>query len=160
MDDADAREALIELAFEPTRRYALRRATPADAEEALSETMLRLWTDHARVPRGSEIAWSIGMCRKILSTMRRTERRRQEILERYAAELIVPLPRPVATTDPQLAEALAALAERDREALLLSVWDGLPPREIAMVLGVTPNAASIRVHRAKQRLRTLLGVER
>jgi RNA polymerase sigma-70 factor (ECF subfamily) len=31
-------------------------------------------------------------------------------------------------------------------------WDELPVPEIAAVLGCTPNAASIRIHRAKQRL--------
>ena len=41
----------------------------------------------------------------------------------------------------------------------LWAWEELAPREIALVLGVTPNAVSIRLHRAKGRLRELLAVE-
>jgi RNA polymerase sigma-70 factor (ECF subfamily) len=41
--------------------------------------------------------------------------------------------------------------------LRLWAWEQLAPREIAVVLGVTPNAASIRLHRATRRLRERLG---
>lgn len=40
--------------------------------------------------------------------------------------------------------------------LRLWAWEQLPPREIAVALGISPNAASIRLHRAKKRLRQLL----
>ena len=40
-----------------------------------------------------------------------------------------------------------------REVLRLWAWEELAPREIAVVLGTTPNAVSIRLHRAKARLR-------
>ncbi len=58
--------------------------------------------------------------------------------------------------DDRLAEALGALPEADRELLRLWAWEQLPPREIAVVLGTSANAATIRLHRAKKRLRQLL----
>jgi len=52
--------------------------------------------------------------------------------------------------------ALERLRPRDREALRLVAWDGLSHAEAAEVLGCTVNAFSLRVHRAKARLRTEL----
>jgi RNA polymerase sigma-70 factor (ECF subfamily) len=62
--------------------------------------------------------------------------------------------------DPELAQALAELPAPDREVLRLWAWEQLAPREIAVVLGITPNAASIRLHRATTKLRTRLVVVR
>ena len=56
-----------------------------------------------------------------------------------------------------LRAALAELADTDREIVLLWAWDGLPPREIAVALGLSANAVSIRLHRVKQRLAERLG---
>ena len=53
-------------------------------------------------------------------------------------------------------DALDGLPEPDRELLRLWAWEQLPPREIAVVLGITPNAASIRLHRATQKLKAEL----
>ncbi|MGA8246093.1 MAG: sigma factor-like helix-turn-helix DNA-binding protein, partial [Nocardioides sp.] len=42
------------------------------------------------------------------------------------------------------------------ELLRLWAWEQLTPSEIATVLGTTPNAVGIRLHRAKERLRAEL----
>lgn len=55
-----------------------------------------------------------------------------------------------------LSAALAALPARDQEVLRLWAWEQLPPREIALVLDITANAASIRLHRATQKLKKQL----
>jgi RNA polymerase sigma-70 factor, ECF subfamily len=54
--------------------------------------------------------------------------------------------------DPLVAEALAALNERDREALLLTAWEGLSAQEAARVLGCSTQAFWVRTHRARKRL--------
>jgi DNA-directed RNA polymerase specialized sigma24 family protein len=46
-----------------------------------------------------------------------------------------------------------------REALLLVHWEQLTYAEAAETLGCSVNAVGIRVHRAKERLRQLLGTE-
>ena len=35
-------------------------------------------------------------------------------------------------------------------------WDGLTPRQIGQVLGISPNVVRVRAHRARARLRSLL----
>ncbi|MBI2483146.1 sigma-70 family RNA polymerase sigma factor [Candidatus Uhrbacteria bacterium] len=56
-------------------------------------------------------------------------------------------------------QVVQELAADDREVLLLRYVDGLPPRDIAIALGVTPNVISVRLHRARQRLRALLATQ-
>jgi RNA polymerase sigma-70 factor, ECF subfamily len=60
--------------------------------------------------------------------------------------------------DDRLGEALAALSAEDAELLRLWAWawEQLTPREIATVLDVTENAAALRLHRARGRLRDRL----
>lgn len=57
---------------------------------------------------------------------------------------------------PVLDEALAALSEKDREALLLRFYRSLSIREIAITLGIATDAAQKRVDRATERLREKL----
>jgi RNA polymerase sigma-70 factor (ECF subfamily) len=52
--------------------------------------------------------------------------------------------------------ALAALGERDREALVLRFLEGLSTAEAAVVLGVSEGAVKSRVMRALARFRDLL----
>lgn len=48
---------------------------------------------------------------------------------------------------------LEALDDASREVLALRYVSGLPVAEVARVLGVAPNAASVRIHRALAKLR-------
>jgi RNA polymerase sigma-70 factor (ECF subfamily) len=49
-------------------------------------------------------------------------------------------------------DAVRHLPHREREALHLLVWEGLSTEEAARVIGCSPNAVRIRVHRARRRL--------
>jgi RNA polymerase sigma-70 factor (ECF subfamily) len=55
-----------------------------------------------------------------------------------------------------VSEALRSLAPRDRDVLALSAWEGLRAEEIAVVVGCSPAAARVRLHRARRRLRAAL----
>ncbi len=57
---------------------------------------------------------------------------------------------------PVLDDALAALSEKDREALLLRFYRSLSVRETANILGVAIDAAQKRIDRAMERLRANL----
>ena len=52
--------------------------------------------------------------------------------------------------------AVAALPPRDREVVVLYYLEGRPVAETAEALGVSPGAVEVRLHRARQRLRTML----
>jgi RNA polymerase sigma-70 factor (ECF subfamily) len=59
----------------------------------------------------------------------------------------------------RLRTALAKLAERDREVLVLRYLEQLPTADIAAVLGISPGAVRVRHTRALTRLHALLGEE-
>jgi RNA polymerase sigma-70 factor (ECF subfamily) len=152
----DGREAFAELVAEtyrPLLRYLARRTDPATAEDVLGDTLLVMWRRFADVPGDARLPWCLGVARGCLANRRRSDERHLRLVRRLASEAAT---RVDASTDPALDEALDRLGEKDRELLRLWAWDGLAPREIAVVLGITPNAASVRLHRATARLRALL----
>lgn len=71
-------------------------------------------------------------------------------------------PDPAAAHDhPELTAALEAIRDEDREVLTLWAWEQLEPREIAVVLGISDNAAAQRLSKAKRRLaREMTGHDR
>ena len=135
--------------------YVLRRVTrPEDGADVIAETFLVAWRRLDEVPDGDEgRLWLYGVARRALANQRRGERRRTALAERLRSELATVS----AVSEPEtrlgeLASALAGLAERDRELLRLEGWEGLDAAQIAAVLGISPNAARIRLHRARRRL--------
>jgi RNA polymerase sigma-70 factor (ECF subfamily) len=50
------------------------------------------------------------------------------------------------------------LEHKDKEVLLLTYVEGLPPKDIAEVLGENANAISVRLNRASKRLQQKLGI--
>jgi RNA polymerase sigma-70 factor (ECF subfamily) len=54
---------------------------------------------------------------------------------------------------PILEEALARLTRSERDVLELVAYDGLSPTEAAVALDITPNAARLRLSRARRAVR-------
>lgn len=79
-------------------------------------------------------------------------RRDHRLIERLRATQ----PPPEVAPDPVLGGALAMLRQSDRELLLLIAWEGLGVDEAAQVLGCSPNACAVRLHRARKRLQAAL----
>ena len=148
-------EELVAAVYEPVQRYLRRRTDPATADDALADVLLVLWRRLGDVPDEAPMAYAYGVARGCLANNRRSAARQDRVVARLARE-----PRPDDDSpdplDGALDEALAALPEGDRELLRLWAWEQLPPREIALVLGVSANAVSIRLHRAKQKVKELL----
>jgi RNA polymerase sigma-70 factor (ECF subfamily) len=61
------------------------------------------------------------------------------------------LPRAGAGAGGDALAALAQLGERDREALLLHAWEGLDHADAGTVMGCSPGAFAVRLHRARRR---------
>jgi RNA polymerase sigma factor (sigma-70 family) len=143
-------------------RYALNRASSAeDAAEVMAETFSIAWAHLDRVPEGeASLLWLYATARGVLANLGRRQRRRSELVERIGGELrgLATLPGPGETHEDALVAlaTLAALSDDDRELLMLVAWDGLGPTQLGAVLGCSPAAASIRLHRARARLRQKL----
>ena len=134
--------------------FCRRRSDSAhDAEDAAAETLVVAWRKRGDVDEISR-AWLLAIARRVLANQRRGARRRLRLTERLHTEVVVHVD-PAAEGTP-LAEAFAALSERDRETLALVAWDGLTPQEAARVAGVSDQAFHVRLHRARRRLRAAL----
>jgi len=169
--------------LEPLRRYLARRTDPATADDVLGETLLVLWRRAGDIPvdDADALPWAIGVARFQLTNAERAARRQRRLFARIVAvdrpeaavdahhegaaadsggvtddgAAVARIRSALAALRPADAEILrlAALRPADAEILRLAVWDELALSQIATVLGITPNAASIRLHRARKRLR-------
>jgi RNA polymerase sigma-70 factor (ECF subfamily) len=160
--DADRRarfEAVAAEVYEPLQRYLRRRARPDDADDVLSDTLLVIWRRLDELPP-DRLPWCIGAARRCLANHRRGDHRRLRLVERTAAR------RPDATaddpqesidrSDPELMAAISELSESEAEIVRLWAWDRIEPREIAVALDITSNAASVALSRAKRKLQERL----
>lgn len=160
--------SLAELIAEPVRRYLARRTDPATAAEVLNETLLVCWRRLDEVTGSSEgsgsdeaVPWAIVVARNLLANAQRAERRRNRLVGKIIAldppvSIIDDTPRDGTGDADTTVEALARLRSADAELLRLWAWEGLESPQLATVLGISANAAAIRLHRAKARLRAEL----
>ena len=147
--------------FEPLLAYAVRRVEqPADAADVVAETFLVAWRRRREIPADGEARlWLYGVARRVLANHHRGDVRRERLGQRLRQRLTAFAADPAAEVPERLAirAALGRLNELDREVLLLTVWEGLEPREAAQVLGVSSAAVRTRLSRARARLRELVG---
>lgn len=146
---------LYQANYERILGYALRRGASAeDAADVAAETFLVAWRRLEQVPAGEEArSWLYGVARRVLGNHRRGVLRRAKLTGRLAEDiarfdrLATPTPDGVGARS-----AFEALRPADREILGLATWEGLGTAELAAALGCSPNAAKIRLHRARRRL--------
>lgn len=141
--------------------YARRHGDPATAEDLVADAFVVALRRLDAVPLdpGDARAWLIGTVRKLAANGRRRESTREEhwraaVRDAWHARADGSAEDVVAERDACL-EALAALSETDREALLLVAWEGLTSEQAAAALGLTRNAFAVRLHRARLRLERL-----
>lgn len=140
------------------RAYVLRRVARQEADDVVSETFLVAWRRLDDVPR-EPLPWLLGVARRVLGEERRAAVRRDRLQERLVIEGRVTgavSDEPIA--DGEVLTALAALRPRERELVLLICWEGLSSTDAARVVGCTPMAARLRLHRARTRLAGLMAV--
>ena len=142
--------------------YALRRTQAADdAHDVTSETFAVAWRRLEDVPadRDGQVSWLLATARRVLANVHRSHRRRRALQDRVVADGGGEVGRDVGETAGEVDLVRAALGElpdTDREILRLAAWEDLPHAQIAEVLDLSVSAVSVRLHRARQRLREAL----
>lgn len=140
--------------IEPLRRFLARRTDAATAGDVLGDTLLVCWRRIDDVPDDA-LPWAYGVARNCLANAERGARRQARVAARIAVvdpPAVAAGPEPTAATE-AVGEALATLPERDAELLRLWAWEQLSAAEIAVVLDISANAAGLRLHRAREKLR-------
>ena len=161
-DEAALRE-LLDRHFADLWRFARRRVGSADdADDVVAETFAVAWRRRHRVPGGEDARlWLFGVARHVVANHRRAERRRHRLHLRLRSLRVDAAVTATATAadaeaPPGLRAAFAALSDAEREVVIMRHWDHLAVHEIATLLGCTPNAVSLRLHKARRRLAQLL----
>lgn len=153
-------EALYAAHAAAVHAYARRRTDAAAAEDAVAETFLVAWRRLDRVPAADPLPWLFATARHVLANQRRGDARRAALSARLHAEPAPPQPAGgVSDEGARLLRALATLSATDREALLLTAWEGLEPARAAAALGCTRATFNVRLHRARRRLERALARE-
>lgn len=134
----------------------VQRRVPADhAREITDEVFVIAWRRRQDIPT-EHLPWLLVTARNLVAQSARTAAR-NEVLDQECAQLL----RSAANNEQVSAtvierltmlEALRSLAPGDREALMLTVWDGLTAREAAAVTGTSVTGFNVRLHRARRRL--------
>jgi RNA polymerase sigma factor (sigma-70 family) len=141
--------------------YASRHGHPDQADDVLSETFAVAWRRIDDVPEPA-LGWLIQVARNVISGRHRAWRRQTDLFAAYldthrpqlsAAE---PAAEVVAVRRASMLHALDVLSEHEREALLLTAWDGLSHEEAAEVARCSPRAFRARLTRARARLDVVL----
>ena len=96
------------------------------------------------------LPWLYGVARRVLANQRRGDVRRLRLAWRIRGDVPTPAYLGENAEAPAMI-ALTRLRPDDQELLRLVAWEELGNGQIARVLGATPNAIAIRLHRARGR---------
>ena len=134
------------------RAYLARRVPFGDVEDLAADVFAVAWKKRASVTPGEELPWLYRIAAFVVANYRRKERHRLDVLWLFHEPNTAPAADSFLETDPDSANARNRLTTTQQELLALVVVDGLAVQDVAVVMGTTPNAVSIRLHRAKKAL--------
>jgi len=150
--------------YPAVRSFASHFVDVSNIDDAVSDTFVVGWRRFSEIPDEWPRAWLFGVVKNVARSQRRSHGRANAFRER----LVFTSP-PITSAlhdgrlDPGTADVLSAALRRlvpgDQEVLLLSVWYEMSAIELAVALGVSTNTATVRLHRAKSRLREVFGDE-
>jgi RNA polymerase sigma-70 factor, ECF subfamily len=144
------------------RRFAVfLSGNPALADDLVSEAFVRAWTARDRIEFSTVRGYLFAIVRNLFLQHLRHERRRRPLDEQMVDDLPGPEARASDRNDLRVViDALAALPEIDRAAVLMRADEGLAYEEIAAALRISVAAAKVKVHRARLRLADVLSAGR
>jgi RNA polymerase sigma factor (sigma-70 family) len=142
-------------------------ATSEDVADLVADTFLAAFRAAGRYRADTATAapWLLGIAARVASTQRRTLARWLRVSRRAAGGPprftgdeyeAVEAAIDAARQAPHVQAALRTMSAGDRKVLELVAYAQLSPSEAALALGISPNAARLRLARARRRLRERL----
>jgi RNA polymerase sigma factor (sigma-70 family) len=148
-------------------RYLVRRVGPDEADSLLGELFRVAFERRATfdVTRPAARPWLYGIASNLLIRHREREARRLEATARLRATTVPPGDETgeaderldAARSWADVAAAVGALPQSERDVLLLFAWEGMPYDEIAAALEIPTGTVRSRLNRARRRLRGRIG---
>jgi RNA polymerase sigma factor (sigma-70 family) len=157
----DAFGALVSRHIGLVYAAARRRVGHADLAEDVAQAVFMILAAKAgTIRQGTPLSlWLYNVTRYVSANAMKMEKRRQYHERQAAAERLMTnenihhKSEECQTLLPMLDEAIDRLSDRDRAAVLLRFFEGLPYEQVAASLGSSAHAAEVRVSRAIEKLR-------
>ena len=169
--NGDAFGILFKRHVRPVTGYAVRRCDNADdVADLVSDTfMIAFDAAHRYVPQtDTALPWLFGIARRVHTRQRRRTKSFLRLVSKntnaqiaYAGEETSAIESAIdaARAANEMREAMQRLSAGEREVLELVALEGLSPSEAALALDLTPNAARLKLSRARRHMRRMLGDE-
>jgi len=162
LEDPEAFSGIFERHIRPVGGYIRRRLGADAVEDALSETFLVAFRRRGSFDQRIESAlpWLLGIATRIVKKHRAVEARQWQSFQAVSGSASVE-ENAHAVTERRvdasaalraLAPRIAALAARDRDALLLYAWADLTYEQVADALGVPVGTVRSRLNRVRRKL--------
>ncbi|MEY2677169.1 MAG: hypothetical protein RL510_1189 [Actinomycetota bacterium] len=129
-------------------RYLAYRVNANDIEDLASKVFEIAWQKRSSCPAGNELAWLYKIAGYVVSNNRRKVTAISLAL--FDSDATAPSAEDLVIADRSIKQAWSKLDAKDRTVLGLVAFDQLSVAEIAIALGISSNAASIRLHRARK----------
>jgi RNA polymerase sigma-70 factor (ECF subfamily) len=150
--------SLYEIHHAKVAAYCRRRASADDVDDLTADVFLTVWRKIDQVPDGDDVLpWIYRVAYLVVTNHWRGTRRKRRLDSKLEAIGVVPrasLHDQVVLRQElrEVMEAASRLRSQDQEILRLSLWEHLSHDAIGAVLGIEPNAAKQRLHRARKAL--------
>jgi len=165
--DPEGFERAFTANFRTIHQFLSRRAGSAVADDLTAETFAIAFRRRRSFDpeRGALLPWLYGIAANLIGKHSRAEVRMLRAYARTGADPVLMETQTdeadgrlaSAAVRQDLAAALAALTNGDRDVLLMIAWADLSYTEVATALGIPVGTVRSRLHRARARIRAALG---
>jgi RNA polymerase sigma-70 factor (ECF subfamily) len=122
-------------------------------QQVMALTIEQLRSGQLREPE-RVLSFVLGACRLTVMDFKRGERRREDLLQRYADALPVADIHVAPRLDQRrVADCLARLPERERAVIVMSFYDDQPSEAVGRQLGLSAGNVRVIRHRGIEKLR-------
>ncbi len=135
-------------------KYLTYRVHANDIEDLASRIFEIAWQKRANCPEGRELPWLYKISGFVVSNHRRKVT--ALTLSLFDTDATAPSAEDLVIADLAIKQAWSQLSAKDRAVLALAAYEQLTTPEIALALGISNNAASIRLRRARKNFDELL----
>lgn len=153
--------AIYEDHYLAVRQFTAWQCEPSELDDLVADVFLVAWRRFNDLEAAWARPWLFGVAKNVLRSRQRSVRRAAAFVNQLVAL------RPALATnldagelsieDVELIKAgLQALTSDDQEILILSTWYEMTAPELAIALSITKNNATVRLHRARIRFRTII----